>query len=303
MLAKIKKNALKWALALSLLLHVLGFVILGLSVDLLQLFRPVPAQAQAEQEKAPIVFTFADTPESARIEKQNSDSKYISDKNAQAQNPDAPQDLPVGEAYSNGALAEADMPPQLKSPSGSPRASDGNSSSATAAQKTDPAPAETNEPAQTLASSQRTSLNTSSFRREYLTGSTPASPESSPGREQLESRAPELGSFSLNTYDWEFAPYLRWLKNRIQGNIYPPPAFTHMGLISGQTRLRFRIHRDGTLEGPELLEYNGHISLMQTSVRAVQVSVPLKKLPDDFPKEFLEITAQFDYTIIRPDRP
>ena len=298
MLANIKKNALKWALALSLLLHVLAFVILGLGVDLLQLLRPLPVQAAADDEKEnPITFTFAETPESARIEKKP-DSKYLSDKNAQMQNPDAPEDLPVGEAYSNGLLAQAGTLSQFSPPAGAPAASNGSSSSA--AEKADAAPPEKEEPAQAMASSQRTGYNASSFRREFLTGSAPAVPESSPGREQHQTRAPEFGSFSLNTYEWDFAPYLRYLKNRIQGNIYPPPAFTHMGLISGQTRLRFRIHRDGRLEGPDLLEYNGHISLMQTSMRAVQVSVPMKKLPEDFPEEFLEITAQFDYTVLKP---
>ena len=154
MLANIKKNALKRAVALSLLLHVLAFVILGLGVDLLQLLRPLPVQAAADDEKEnPITFTFAETPESARIEKKP-DSKYLSDKNAQMQNPDAPQDLPVGEAYSNGLLAQAGTLSQFSPPAGAPAASNGSSSSA--AEKADAAPPEKEEPAQAMASSQRT---------------------------------------------------------------------------------------------------------------------------------------------------
>jgi hypothetical protein len=113
MLDKIKKHALKWALILSLLLHVIAFVLLGLTLDFLPLFPAALAQPQAKSE--PIVFTLADTPESARLAEPSPEAKYASDKNAQAQNPDAPQDLPIGEAYSEGAFAEADMPPQLKS--------------------------------------------------------------------------------------------------------------------------------------------------------------------------------------------
>ena len=71
-----------------------------------------------------------------------------------------------------------------------------------------------------------------------------------------------------------------------------------MGLFSGQTFLRFKIYRDGTLRDLELLNYRGHKTLMETSMRAIELSVPLQKLPPDFPKEFLEVTAQFDYTLL-----
>lgn len=301
MMKKIKQHALKLAMLLSLLLHVLAFAILGLGLDWLHLLQPALAQPQQQPEKEPIVFTFAETPESARIEQPDAEAKYASDKNAQAQNPEAPEDLPLGEAYAGGAVAEADMPPQLKSQTGEAAAFQNPSPSASVQTFRE----ETPERVQAGDSPAQTSYGSSSFRREFLTGqnSAPPSPESSPGRDQRDSRAPTFGSFSLNTYNWDFAPYLLWLKKRIQSNIYPPPAFTHMGLISGQTRLRFRIHRDGALQGLELLDYRGHVSLMQTSMRAVEVSVPFKKLPDGFPEEYLEVTAQFDYTILRADSP
>jgi hypothetical protein len=298
---KIAKHAIKWAMALSLLLHVLAFIILGFGLDFLKLLRPAVAQPLPDNQ--PIVFTFAETPQSARIEKPNPDARYASDKNAQAQNPEAPRDLPLGEPFAHGAFAEADLPPQQKSSSGSQPAGDEQAESGSAEKSFGQSHEEARESWQAITLPNRTSSSASSFRRELLTGGVPASQESSPGRDNRDTRAPEFGNFSLNTYNWDFAPYLFWLKRRIQSNIYPPPAFTHMGLISGQTRLRFRIHRDGTLYGPELLEYNGHASLMQTSMRAVEVSVPFKKLPDDFPEEYLEVTAQFEYTILRGDRP
>lgn len=288
-------------MALSLLLHVLAFIILGLSLDFLELLRPAIAQPLPDNQ--PIVFTFAETPASARIEKPNPEARYASDKNAQAQNPEAPEDLPLGEPYANGAFADADLPPQQQSSSGSQPAREEQAEAGSAERSLDQSHEEATESWQAITPSNRTSSSGSSFRREFLTGGVPASQESSPGRDSRDSRAPEFGNFSLNTYNWDFAPYLLWLKRRIQSNIYPPPAFTHMGLISGQTRLRFRISRDGTLYGPELLEYNGHVSLMQTSMRAVEVSVPFKKLPDDFPEEYLEVTAQFEYSVLRGDRP
>jgi len=288
---------------LSLLLHAITFIILGLGINWLQLLQP--ALAHPLPEKDPIVFTFAESPESARIEKPNPDAKYASDKNARAQNPEAPKDLPVDQAYANGVFAEADMSPQRKSSAAASSPAAPQHPSPNTAQSSAESQEASTELAENGAFRPQNAYSNSSFRREFLTGQNnlPPAPETSPGRDQRGSRAPDLGSFSLNTYNWDFAPYLIWLKKRIESNIYPPPAFTYMGLISGQTRLRFRIRRDGTLEGPELLDYNGHASLMQTSMRAVEVSVPFKKLPEDFPEEFLEITAQFEYTILRPDRP
>ena len=90
-----------------------------------------------------------------------------------------------------------------------------------------------------------------------------------------------------------------WLKRRIKSNIYPPPAFTHMGLISGQTKLQFRIETDGRMKILELLDYKGHRSLMETSLRAVELSAPFRQLPLNFPEPYLEITAEFEYIIIK----
>jgi outer membrane biosynthesis protein TonB len=72
-----------------------------------------------------------------------------------------------------------------------------------------------------------------------------------------------------------------------------------MGIISGRTVLRFRIKRDGNLSHLQLLGYEGHKSLMETSMRAVQVSAPFRPLPKDFPEEYLEITYTFEYLLSR----
>jgi len=107
----------------------------------------------------------------------------------------------------------------------------------------------------------------------------------------------ELGGFAFNTYDWDFAPYMLELKRRIQGNIFPPIAFSQLGMIDGETLLRFRINPDGSLEALELLDTKGHKSLVDTSVNAVEISAPFPVLPDDFPKPFLEVTGKFIYFI------
>ena len=117
-----------------------------------------------------------------------------------------------------------------------------------------------------------------------------------------ESRALERGVLQLSTYDWEFAPYLAYLKAHIGSHINPPAAFTQYGLIEGQTRVRFKIMRDGTLRDLAVLGYKGSRELRDTSTRAVDYSADFRPLPTHFPEEYLEITAFFDYVIRRRPR-
>ncbi len=289
-----RNKPVHWALAASLLLHILAFLLTswaaaaGWILTAAQKVAAVPAVIELtfDEERPREVVT---TPESARRERPAKEAKLASDKNAEAQNPEAPENLPLGEAYSKGLLQSkhpASPPRQTASP---PEATAGNAAEANAA----------------TPSEQPFYFGAASFRREMLTGknaprASAAESEVSAGHDQQATRAQALGDFSLNTYEWEFAPYLLWLRRRIYENIFPPPAFTHMGLISGKTQLRFRIYPDGTLQTLEVLNFNGHESLMKTSVRAVQLSAPFRKLPENFPEPYLEITAHFEYTVIRP---
>jgi hypothetical protein len=63
------------------------------------------------------------------------------------------------------------------------------------------------------------------------------------------------------------------------------------------TRVKFRIWRDGRLEGPELIDYEGSDLLRDTSLEAVKLSADFKPLPPDFPDEYLDITGTFEYLI------
>ena len=111
-------------------------------------------------------------------------------------------------------------------------------------------------------------------------------------------RALERGGLQLSTYAWDYAPYMKYLQRHIDRHIYPPRAF-ELGMIDGMTRVKFRIWRDGRLEGPELIDYKGHDLLRDTSLKAVELSAPFKPLPPDFPDEYLDITGTFEYIIFR----
>jgi hypothetical protein len=112
-----------------------------------------------------------------------------------------------------------------------------------------------------------------------------------------DSQVADSGGLSFNTYNWDFAPYMLELKERIRRNIFPPIAFSQLGLIDGDTVLRFKIYPSGELRDLELLAYQGHYSLMQTSTYAIKVSAPFRKLPGNFPEPYLEVTAKFTFFI------
>lgn len=108
------------------------------------------------------------------------------------------------------------------------------------------------------------------------------------------------GALSLSTYAWNWVPYIRELKERIESNLNPPPAFWQLGIIEGEARLKFRILDDGTLVGPVLITSSGHESLDRASMQSVAVSVPFRPLPSDFPDEYLDIRCRYYYWL--PDR-
>jgi outer membrane biosynthesis protein TonB len=280
------------ALAISIVLNIGVMLIIQRTLKLTPAAVRVRPIEIKNDDRSSWVFTLAETPESARREKPPEKAAHISDKNAVAQNPTAPPDLPIGVPFANGSWREADAVPSPELQTGNKE----NSKLQTASEDL---------VSSRFEAARSTDGISSNFRREFLTGEAnnhPAWPFASryePGRQNLDSRAPELGSFSLNTYAWEYAPYLLWLKDRVQRHIYPPPAFTHMGMISGHTTLRFRINRDGSLQNLELIGYEGHKALMETSVRAIQTSAPFRALPKDFPEAYLEVTAQFDYVVKR----
>ncbi len=105
------------------------------------------------------------------------------------------------------------------------------------------------------------------------------------------------GALSFNTYDWDFAPYMLAMKRAIESHLFPPYAFTHMGMISGTNIVRFTVMPDGRVRSLEILDSDAHFSLDRTSVRAIESSVPFLPLPRDFPEEYLEVTAHFSYVI------
>lgn len=292
-----KKHLFKITIIISIILHLLLFLSYRY-IDEIQLFPNTAEdiiQPLNEQEKR-IEFELVETPDDAPDEKPAEETNLISDKNARARDQNSDATLPAGKPFSEGDFDVRELP-----------------SVAQQQQPYQPPAQETDQESQKSDQEEIRETNNSSsetlyekFSRKQLLAdrsSRPTPPQQErqqkPLYENRKFSAEDLGGFSFNTYDWDFAPYMLDMKRKVEKNVFPPPAFTHMGLISGETLLRFKVMPNGTVKDLEILKYTGHKSLMETSVKAIQVSSPFKNLPADFPENHLEVTASFKYFIKR----
>ncbi len=278
-------NQLKWFIGISFLLHILFLLFYGFTTNY-QFFQPVTQQQETEKK---IVFEVIESPDQEEDTKAPENAELFSDKNTRAKNPDKTEQL-SDTPFSVGEETAPIMPEQTRQNQETGRAN--QESEETSPQKTDPKPNDE--------FSYVTSPNTS-FSRDILLGkkSNSSSANPQPKYNNRKFSAKDLGGFAFNTYNWNFAPYLLYLNKHIRRHIFPPPAFTKMGIIDGRSIIRFFISKDGRLLDVKILNYEGHKSLMETSVNAVNGSTPFQPLPRDFPKEVLEVTGTFIYKIYR----
>jgi hypothetical protein len=102
------------------------------------------------------------------------------------------------------------------------------------------------------------------------------------------------GDFSLNTYEWDYAPWMRRFENELHRHWMAPYAY-RIGVISGMTLIRIVVARDGRLRSLEVLETDGHPSLHDASEAALKAFAPYAPLPGQFPEENLVITLALHY--------
>lgn len=289
------------AVIVSLLVHLVMLAVWSAVTDL-SLFSV--NETQIKLDEPPLVFELEEqrrrrevieTPEDARIEELQKNAELASDKNASARNSETNSQLPLGDPFSRGDVEFRELPNNPMPPGEQGVKAREKNSNQKESEKSDSKPEESGD---VYASQQY-----EKFSREYLTKqktvTTPGAQEQlpRPRYDNPDTRALEKGAISFNTYEWDFAPYMIALKKKVERNIFPPPAFTYMGIISGETLLRFKIFPNGELRDLTLLSFDGHETLMQTSMRAIEISAPFLPLPMDFPEAYLEVTAKFHYYI------
>ncbi|MBU2502318.1 hypothetical protein KJ682_13380 [bacterium] len=102
----------------------------------------------------------------------------------------------------------------------------------------------------------------------------------------------------LDDQDWEFRSWVGDFQETLHRNWEAPYAY-RLGLISGSTKLRLEVDRDGTLASLEVLEEVGHPSFTAFSRESVEKIFPVAPLPEDFQGDGLTMTLLLDYPLIR----
>lgn len=298
----------KYIIIASILLHLLFLVLWEGAIKLKLIDVEIPQRTPVEDK--PIVFELQEpepprqvieTPEDAKTVEKQKNARFLSDKNALARNPETDPNLAEGEPFARGQLETHELP-KNQGPRGetlkpvTPTEQETGKDQPKADPETrapDPGP-------DAEAISRPKDLYDRQLERQQQIMK-PGVQEQLPTVEHdnQESRALDTGGLSFNTYNWNFAPYMLELKRRIQRNIHPPAAFMYLGMISGETLVRFKIYPNGQMQDFQVLDSRGHKSLMVTSVNAVEVSAPFPVLPSDFPEPYLEVTGKFIYFVGR----
>lgn len=250
-----------------------------------------------EREKR-LEFELVDVPPDAEPLIEELPSRYITENSSRARDMHSDRQVPIGEAMAFGRderSSEAQFHPTaaITEKEAARKIVDSTHDKTQRDNELNPSVTETD------TMNIQTDFKESSFLSRYYkrVESPPIPRKQLPMRQNTTTRASESGDFSLNTYAWEWAPYLRDVKAKVQRNIYLPEAFRRLGLIGGETHVRFRIHRDGHVGNMEVLYHKGHESLRLSSINSIKTAQPFKPLPFDFPADvpWLEITAMFRF--------
>jgi TonB family protein len=124
--------------------------------------------------------------------------------------------------------------------------------------------------------------------------------QSATGR--LDGNALQTGGYQLNTWEWNWAPWMQQFGQGIRRHWFAPYAYS-LGVIDGRTRVRVVVEPDGRLSALEVQESVGHESLAQASVAAVNAAAPFAPLPADFPEDRLVIILTLHYPAWKAEPP
>jgi hypothetical protein len=109
------------------------------------------------------------------------------------------------------------------------------------------------------------------------------------------------GDVSLNTTAWDWAPWIQRFGRRLMRAWYAPPAY-YMGVLKegGWTIVELEITHTGEVLRMDVLEEQGHPSLIRAATSALRTISPMEPLPADFPEKTLILRVRMVYPKIRP---
>ena len=109
------------------------------------------------------------------------------------------------------------------------------------------------------------------------------------------------GDVSLNTTEWEWSPWIQRFGRRLMRSWYAPPAY-YMGVLKdgGWTVVEMEIAKTGEVLRMDVLEEQGHPSLIRAATSALRSISPMEPLPANFPEKTLILRVRLVYPKIRP---
>lgn len=104
-----------------------------------------------------------------------------------------------------------------------------------------------------------------------------------------------FGDISLNTLNWDFAPWIQRFIRDYHRNWFPPYAYLALGLISGYQLVDLEVAPDGRLLKLDVVEEEGHEALKESTLSTFRAFTPYPPLPSDFPEPTLKLRVKVIY--------
>jgi protein TonB len=109
-------------------------------------------------------------------------------------------------------------------------------------------------------------------------------------RKGMPAKQPGDDSVTLDTDEFKFISYNRWLKIKIE-SVLKYPELAAMSGYQGTLYLKFDILKDGALGPVEVLKSSGYKILDDEAVRSIRAAAPFQPLPDDWSMDRYSIRA------------
>jgi protein TonB len=109
-------------------------------------------------------------------------------------------------------------------------------------------------------------------------------------RKGMPEKKPGDDSVTLDTDEFKFISYNRWLKIKVE-SVLKYPELAAVSGYQGTLFIKFDIMKDGSLGGLEVLKSSGYKILDDEALRAIRASAPFQPLPDDWRMERYSIRA------------
>lgn len=99
-------------------------------------------------------------------------------------------------------------------------------------------------------------------------------------------------TYELNTYRWEFAPYMLKWKNKMTDKWYQITSRLNFNPFAklGTMQIYVKMNRSGQLLDSKVVEYDCDKAFVAPAYASVVNAFPLDPLPDGFPEDMLETT-------------